>query len=170
MSRELLERIIDETHQRLFRSTVFCCDRPGVRDSLAEALTNIVAEQGNERIVDFSDLIPGLERYQDFQLMIWERTLAASPWNGHMLVLDAKDALAKWSGSIRYQAWRFLSGLKYCGTVIVVSSVEPAEQAGFKRMGCLQNDGDFDKMPYFQSAHDHTIIKGRSRADAHPLL
>lgn len=170
MIRETLESILDVAHQRLFRSTVICCDLSGVRESLGETLSDIVKERGNERIVDFSDLIPGLERYQDFQLMIWERALQAAPWNGHMLVLDAEDAMAKWSKSIRHEAWRFLSGLKYCGTVIVVSSLEPSKQAGFNRMGCLQNDGDFDKIPYFQSAHDHTIIRGESLAYAHRLL
>lgn len=157
MDREKLESILSDAQHRLFRSTVFCCDLPGVRESLGETLSDIVRERGNEKILDFSDLIPGLERYHDFQLMIWQRTIQASPWNGYTLMLDSKDAIGRWPEHTRCAAWKLLSGLLYCGTVIVVSSVEPTEQDEFRRIGYLETNGDFENFPYYQSIHDHTI-------------
>lgn len=134
---------------------VFSCDLAGVRDEIAKKLTEIVNEDGDGRIVDFSEITPGLERCEDFQLAIWQNTvISARDINGYLLILDAKDALGKWSTDTRQLAWSTLSKISWCRGVLVVSSINPSRNDEFRRIGCLQNDGDFDKIPYYESALD----------------
>lgn len=167
MTREKLQGILADLHRRHFRSLVISSDLVSARDELAKTLTRIVTQDGGERVVDFSDITPGLERYEDFQLEIWQRTVvSARHINGYLLILDAKDALAKWSPDTRQLAWSFLSKTRWCRGVIVVCSITPTHRDDFRRMGYLQEDRDFDKIPYFESSLDDAEELWRLEVDA----
>lgn len=167
MTREKLEGILADLQRRHFRSLVFSSRIACVRDELGKTLTGIVKGDGDERIVDFSEITPGLERYEDFQLEIWRRTVvSARDINGYLLILDAKDALARWSADTRQLAWSFFSKTRWCRGVIVVSSISPTRKDEFRRIGCLQDDGHFDRIEYFESALDDAEELWRLEVDA----
>lgn len=155
MTLEKLTDVLSGLRNRHFRSMVFTCDVAAKRDELAKTLTKIVKEDGLGRIVNLAEITRGLERYEDFQLEVWRRTVvSAREIDGYLLILDAEDALAKWSADTRQLAWSFLSKICWCRGVLVVSTIEPTRNDDFRRLGYLHGYGDFVKIPYFQSDRD----------------